>query len=191
MRKKPGFTFIPSMRKVSSGHKLSIDTFYSAQCLFELRFYGPVNPMGSCRPRLVYLNTLLPGRFSPLSGWPVLCTFFSQKYSSHPANTQRRNSVVTTSLQRRDVVTTLLRCCVFAGRYFCLVDSEGSDQTARMRRLIWAFAVRICPKTRSCMARPMQYANIECPDLPTRSYTLFSASYQWPLQNMSRPIDLQ
>ena len=25
--------------------------------------------------------------------------------------------------------------------------SEGPDQTARMRRLIWAFAVRICPDT--------------------------------------------
>ena len=27
-------------------------------------------------------------------------------------------------------------------------DSKGPDQTARMRRLIWAFAVRICPKAR-------------------------------------------
>ena len=26
-----------------------------------------------------------------------------------------------------------------------LVDSGGPDQTARMRSLIWAFAVRICP----------------------------------------------
>ena len=28
-----------------------------------------------------------------------------------------------------------------------LADSGGPDQTARMRSLIWAFAVRICPKT--------------------------------------------
>ena len=28
-------------------------------CLFVLRFYGPVNPMGSCRARSVYLTTLL------------------------------------------------------------------------------------------------------------------------------------
>ena len=35
-----------------------------------------------------------------------------------------------------------------------LADSEGSDQTARMRRLIWAFAVRIYPKTRFRMERP-------------------------------------
>ena len=33
-----------------------------------LRFYGPVNPMGSCRARSVYLTTRLLGRLSPLSG---------------------------------------------------------------------------------------------------------------------------
>ena len=27
-------------------------------CLFVLRFYGPVNPMGSCRVRSIYLTTL-------------------------------------------------------------------------------------------------------------------------------------
>ena len=37
-------------------------------CLFVLRFYGPVNPMGSCRARSVYLATCLLGRLSPLSG---------------------------------------------------------------------------------------------------------------------------
>ena len=34
---------------------------------FVLRFYGPVNPMGSCRARSVYLTTRLLGRLSPLS----------------------------------------------------------------------------------------------------------------------------
>ena len=29
-----------------------------------------------------------------------------------------------------------------------LAGCEGPNQTVRMRRLIWAFAVRICPKTR-------------------------------------------
>ena len=33
-------------------------------CLFVLRFYGPVNPMGSCRARSVYLTTRLLGRQS-------------------------------------------------------------------------------------------------------------------------------
>ena len=37
-------------------------------CLFVLRFYGPVNPMGSCRARSVYLTTRLLGRLSPLRG---------------------------------------------------------------------------------------------------------------------------
>ena len=37
-------------------------------CLFVLRFYGPVNPMGSYRARSVYLTTRLLGRLSPLSG---------------------------------------------------------------------------------------------------------------------------
>ena len=39
-----------------------------AYFLFVLRFYGPVNPMGSCRARSVYLTTRLLGRLSPLSG---------------------------------------------------------------------------------------------------------------------------
>ena len=34
-----------------------------------------------------------------------------------------------------------------------LTDSESPDQTARMRSLIWAFAVRISPKTRFRMAQ--------------------------------------
>ena len=36
--------------------------------LFVLRFYGPDNPMGSCRAWSVYLTTRLLGRLSPLSG---------------------------------------------------------------------------------------------------------------------------
>ena len=51
-------------------------------CLFVLRFYGPVNPMGSCRALSVYLTTHLLGRLSPLSGLPVLCTFFRQKLTT-------------------------------------------------------------------------------------------------------------
>ena len=50
--------------------------------LFVLRFYGPVNPMGSCRARSIYLTTRLLGRLSPLSGLPVLCTFFRQKLTT-------------------------------------------------------------------------------------------------------------
>ena len=58
----------------------------SSECscyeLFVLRFYGPVNPMGSCQAWSVYLTTRLLGRLSPLSGLPVLCTFFRQKLTT-------------------------------------------------------------------------------------------------------------
>ena len=50
--------------------------------LFVLRFYGPVNPMGSCQAWLVYLITHLLGRLSPLSSLSVLCTFFHQKLTT-------------------------------------------------------------------------------------------------------------
>ena len=36
--------------------------------LFVLMFYGPVNPMGSCRAWSVSLTTHLLGTLSPLSG---------------------------------------------------------------------------------------------------------------------------
>ena len=58
------------------------DNCPSEDCLVVLRFYGPVNPMGSCRARSVYLTTRLLGRLSPLSGSPVLCTFFRQKLTT-------------------------------------------------------------------------------------------------------------
>ena len=35
-------------------------------CLFMLRFYGPINPMESCRAQSVYLTTRLLGRLSTL-----------------------------------------------------------------------------------------------------------------------------
>ena len=35
-----------------------------------------------------------------------------------------------------------------------LADSEGPDQTARKRRMIWAFAVRISPKTHGAWLGP-------------------------------------
>ena len=56
-----------------------------------LRFYGPVNPMGSCQARSVYLTTHLLGRLSPLSGQPVLCTFFRQKLTTALLESARKN----------------------------------------------------------------------------------------------------
>ena len=55
---------------VSSGtvHKILTRELKRWICLFVLRFYGPVNPMGSCQAQSVYLTTCLLGRLSPLSG---------------------------------------------------------------------------------------------------------------------------
>ena len=44
------------------------DARHNFSCLFVLRFYGPVNPVGSCRMLSVYPTTLLLGRLSSLSG---------------------------------------------------------------------------------------------------------------------------
>ena len=41
--------------------------FVESDGLFVLRFYGPVNPMGSCQAWSVYLTTRLLGRLSLLS----------------------------------------------------------------------------------------------------------------------------
>ena len=49
--------------------------------LFVLRFYGPVNPIGSCRARSVYLTTRLLGR---LSFWSMDHTHFSNLSFSCP-----------------------------------------------------------------------------------------------------------
>ena len=51
-------------------HNSLMRKLFHIRCLFVfvLRFYGPVNPMGSCRARSVYLTTRLLGRLSPLSG---------------------------------------------------------------------------------------------------------------------------
>ena len=38
-----------------------------------------------------------------------------------------------------------------------IADSEGPDQTARMRRLIWDFAIRICTRSHFHIAWPTKY----------------------------------
>ena len=49
-------------------HSLFRRSAHYAHYLFVLRFYGPINPVGSCRARSVYLTIRLLGRLSPLSG---------------------------------------------------------------------------------------------------------------------------
>ena len=74
-----------SLKAVQRGKQEPLPYWVAVQAdliLFVLRFYGPVNPIGSCRARSVGLTTRLLGRFSPLSSYPVLCTFFRQKLTT-------------------------------------------------------------------------------------------------------------
>ena len=74
LRNKKNIMWIPPLICSSvSGERIvahgpPVSYFSIKNCLFVLRFYGPVNPMGSCRARSVYLATRLLGRLSPLSG---------------------------------------------------------------------------------------------------------------------------
>ena len=67
----PGET-IPMKSQASPSQKNKIKYFKKGVAvvvdLFVLRFYGPVNPMGSCWAQSVYLTTRLLDRLSPLSG---------------------------------------------------------------------------------------------------------------------------
>ena len=54
-------------------------------CLFVLRFYGPVNPMGSCRARSVYLTTHLLGRLSPLKRLTSIVHILSPETDNCPS----------------------------------------------------------------------------------------------------------
>ena len=61
------FLIITQLLQVSWARILKLSQVI-ALWLFVLRFYGPVNPKGSCRAQSVYLTTRLLGRLSPLSG---------------------------------------------------------------------------------------------------------------------------
>ena len=61
---------ILSLPLIQEGQLSVLCTFFRQKLTTAvvLRFYGPVNPMGSCRARSVYLTTRLLGRLSPPSG---------------------------------------------------------------------------------------------------------------------------
>ena len=74
-----GWCSLHSYQKFGKGANYIFLLPFQLRVLFYvLTFYspanGPVNPLGSCRARSVYLSTLSLGRFSPLSGEPVLCS---------------------------------------------------------------------------------------------------------------------
>ena len=52
------FLFVNLSVTASALSCLGIVFFLTFACLFVVRFYGPINPMGSCRVQSVYLTTL-------------------------------------------------------------------------------------------------------------------------------------
>ena len=54
-------------------HLMVKDTNFNC-CFVCIEVFGPVNSMGSCRMRSLYLTTLLPGGLSPLRGYIVHVT---------------------------------------------------------------------------------------------------------------------
>ena len=64
------YVFLISYSSITSGRLWCVNValtilttllspLYLRKCLFVLRFYGPNNPMGSCRARSIYLTTRL------------------------------------------------------------------------------------------------------------------------------------
>ena len=78
-------------------------------CLFVLRFYGPVNLMGSCRAWSVYQTTLFLGRLSPLSGWPVLVHILSPETDNCPSWISGR---VIMTIQNISWSISMKECCL-------------------------------------------------------------------------------
>ena len=59
-------------------------------CLFVLRFYSPVNPMGSCPAWSVYLTTRLLGRLRPLKRLTSIVHILSPETDNCPSWISRR-----------------------------------------------------------------------------------------------------
>ena len=69
---------------IDDGPKLywALSTPLLVTYLFVLRFYGPVNPMGSCRARSVFANLRTHQYWYHIDGSEPIHTFTGQAYSS-------------------------------------------------------------------------------------------------------------
>ena len=82
--------------------------WFIAICLFVLRFYGPVNPMGSCWARSVYLTTCLLGRLSPLSDLTSIVHIFSPETDNCPSWKSGRERMTVENISRP---ISMKECC--------------------------------------------------------------------------------
>ena len=67
MKEENYHIFFVEKKKKNKKKTLRAMLYHQNECLFVLRFYGPVNPSGSCQAQFTQPHLLL-GRFSPLGG---------------------------------------------------------------------------------------------------------------------------
>ena len=97
-----------------------------------------------CASRIVIILINIPSIwYGPGQAKKCLRTCAKYADSDHPAHAQ--------SIVRALALHSYILWCPM----ILLADSAGPDQTARMHRLIWVFAVRIYPKIRFRMELPI------------------------------------
>ena len=125
--------------------------------------------------RIIFLFTILNNKEGHLTWTPSVCTvvlavhFSPDSAEEHSlaravdsinwttsnekvSSNKHKNGKTQLNLRMRKVSYKHLHSILYC-QMTLLADSEGPDQTARMRMLIWAIAVRICSKTRFRMVR--------------------------------------
>ena len=131
---------------------------YVFVCLFVLRFYGPVNPMGSCQARSVYLTTLLLGRLSPLKWLTSIMHILSPENDNCPSWIRGRDRMTVENISwsnlhermlptRRDRTSNLLitsRTCIqlsHRGQQYVFVEKEEKHQYFWNAKSILSWAI--------------------------------------------------
>ena len=123
-------------------------------CLMRYWYNGPMwpveNDLGKTCGDYWWRNLLYINNFFKASEAVRIRSFknIKDKFSSRPR--QAKKCVQPRAKRAFQIILRMRR----VSSVILLADTEDPDQTARMRRLIWAFAVHICLKTGFCMARP-------------------------------------
>ena len=121
----------------------------------EVPFYeGIKNNLTVTSTMKVYQFPLIHGQvLSTYIMWQtqIDCATSSENVSSNIRKMSTYRSFCARAKYHLGLCSPLAYSVVFNDK---LADSECPDQTACIRRLIWAFAVPICPKTRFRMVRP-------------------------------------
>ena len=115
-----------------------------ADWLFVLRFYGPVNPMGSCRARSVYLTTRLLGRLSPLKRLTSIVHILSPETDNCPSWISGRERMTVENISWS---ISTKKCCQprrgLNPRPPGLQSDGASNWATEGCRLIWFFDVKV------------------------------------------------